>query len=123
MVKDTDGRWICGPEFMVDKTDVKLAILIANAQLAFQEHFFKAVGEKHYDNLAIEKASNVNHQPKTRLAFMRLPDIFTSADIDKAYGYEGNRGNIYSRIKRLKDDGLIQKIRTGEGKGKYRKLA
>ena len=41
MVQDQDGRWICGPDFKVDQTDVKLALLIANTQLAFQEHFCK----------------------------------------------------------------------------------
>lgn len=123
LVQDTDGRWVCGPDFVIDKTDVKLAILIANAQLAFQEHFFKAVGEKHYDNLAIENASNVSHQPKTRLAFMRLPNIFTSEDVDREFGYNGNINSINSKLKRLRDDGLAQKICSGEDKGKYRKLA
>ena len=123
MVKDADGHYMCGPNFMVDKTDVKLAILIANTQLAFQEYFFKAVGERHYDNLAIEKASNVNHQPKTRLAFTRLPNIFTREDVNREFGYNGNINNINSKLKRLRDDGLAQKICSGEDKGKYRKLA
>ena len=123
MVKDKDGRYMCGPNFMVDKIDVRLAILIANSQLAFQEYFFKAVGERHYDNLAIEKASNVNHQPKTRLAFMRLPNIFTREDVNREFGYNGNINNINSKLKRLRDDGLAQKICSGEDKGKYRKLA
>ena len=123
MVQDEDGRWKCGPNFNVDKTDVKLALLIANAQLAFQEHFFKAIGEKHYDNQAIEQASNICHQPKTRLAFMKLPNPFTSEDVDKAYGYEGKKGSICSRLKRLQDDGLARKIRNGVDKGKYQKLA
>ena len=121
MVKEND-RWVCGPDFAVDKTDVKLALLIANAQLAFQEYYFKAVGEKHYDDLATEKASNVRHQQKTLLAYRRLPDIFTSEDVDREYGYDGNKGSICSRLKRLQDDGLAQKIRTGVDKGKYRKL-
>ena len=51
MVQDNDGRWKCGPDFKVDQKDVRLAILIANAQLAFQEHYCKAILEKHYDGL------------------------------------------------------------------------
>lgn len=122
MVEDS-GRWKCGPDFKVDKTDVKLAVVIANAQLAFQEYYCKAILEKHYDNMAAERASNVHHQKKTMLAYLRLPGILTGEDIDREYGYAGNKNSINSRLKRLQDDGLIQKIRTGQYKGKYRKLS
>lgn len=121
MIED-NGKWKCGPDFAVDKTDIKLALLIADAQLAFQEYFFKAVGEKHYDDEAAERASNVRHQRKTLLAFRRLPNPFTSADVKREYGYD-SVGSVCSRLKHLQDDGLIQRIRTGVDKGKYRKLA
>ena len=122
MVQDTDGRWKCGPDFKVDHKDVRLAILIANAQLAFQEHFCKAILEKHYDNQAAEQSSNVRHQKKTWLGYHRLPNPFTSDDVDRCFGYEGKIGSICSRLKRLQDQGLVQKINRGEDKGKYRKL-
>ncbi len=121
MVED-NGKWVCSPDFAVDKTDVKLALLIANAQLAFQEYYFKAIGEKHYDDLATEKASNVRHQQKTLLAYRRLPSLFTSDDVKREYGYD-SVGSVCSRLKHLCDDGLAQKIRQGIDKGKYRKLA
>lgn len=121
MVED-NGHWVCGPDFKVDKTDVRLAILIANAQLAFQEYYCKAILEKHYDNLAAEQASNVRHQQKTWVGYRRLPDVFTSDDVDRCFGYEGKQGSICSKLKRLQDQGLAQKIRTGVDKGKYRKL-
>lgn len=122
MVQDKDGRWKCGPNFKVDKTDVRLAILIANAQLAFQEYWCKSILEKHYDDEIVNQISNIQRQPKTQLAFRRLPNIFTSEDVKKAYGY-CTIGSVCSRLKRLQDDGLAQKIRSGEDKGKYRKLA
>ena len=122
MVQDTDGRWKCGPDFKVDQKDVRLAILIANAQLAFQEHYCKAILEKHYDDLAAAQSSNVRHQNKTWLGYRRLPDIFTSEDVDHSFGYEGKTGSICSRLKRLQDQGLAQKITSGKDKGKYRKL-
>ena len=122
MVQDEDGRWKCGPDFKVDQTDVKLALLIANTQLAFQEYFCKGILEKHYDDLAAERASNVRHQQKTLLAYRRLPNIFTSEDVKREYAYTSS-GSVNSRIKRLQDDGLIQRVRTGADKGKYRKLA
>ena len=118
---ENNGKLICGPDFAVDKTDVKLALLIANAQLAFQEYYFKAIGEKHYDDEAALKASTVRHQRKTLLAYRRLPNPFTSEDVKREYGYD-NVGSVCSRLKHLQDDGLAKKIRSGEYKGKYRKL-
>ena len=122
MVQDTDGKWKCGPDFKVDQKDVRLAILIANAQLAFQEHYCKAILEKHYDDLAAAQSSNVRHKQKTWLGYRRLPNPFTSEDVDKCFGYEGKTGSICSRLKRLQDQGLAQKITSGPDKGKYRKL-
>ena len=122
MVED-DGRYKCPADFKTDKFDRQLALLIVNAHYAFQQHFFLAVGEQYYDNQEMEQASNVRHQQKTLLAYRRLPNPCTSEDVDREYGYGGNRNSINSRIKRLQDDGLIQKIRSGEDKGKYRKLA
>ena len=122
MVQDEDGRWKCGPDFKVDQKDVRLAILIANAQLAFQEHFCKALLEKHYDDLAAAQSSNVRHRNKTWLSYRRLPNPFTSEDVDKCFGYEGKTGSICSRLKRLQDQGLAQKVTSGKDKGKYRKL-
>lgn len=121
MVED-NGKWKCGPDFKVDKKDIQLALLIANAQLAFQEYFFKAIGEKHYDDLATEKASNVRHQQKTLLAYRRLPAVFDSEDVKREYRYD-NMNSVCSRLKRLQDDGLAQKIRKGPDKGKYKKLS
>ena len=120
---EEDGQWKCGTDFKTDRHDRQLALLITQAQLAFQEHFFKAMGEKYYDNRQAAQASSVQHQQKTLLAYRRLSEVFTSDDVDKAYGYNGVKGSICSRLKRLQDDGLAQKIRTGADKGKYRKLA
>ena len=122
MVQDSDGHWKCGPDFKVDQKDVRLAILIANAQLAFQEHYCKAILEKHYDDLAAAQSSNVRHKQKTWLGYHRLPNPFTSEDIDKCFNYDGKTGSICSRLKRLQDQGLAQKITSGKDKGKYRKL-
>lgn len=110
MVQDTDGKWKCGPDFAVDQKDIRLAILIANAQLAFQEHYCKSILEKHYDDLTAEQSSNVRHKQKTWLDYRRLPNPFTSQDVDECFGYEGKAGSICSRLKRLKDQGLAQKI-------------
>ena len=122
MVQDSDGRWKCGPDFKTDKIDRELALLICNAQYTFQQHFFGAIAEQHYENSQTAAAA-ANHrlQQKTILAFHRLPDPFSSEDVMREYGYD-SVGSMCSRLKHLVDDGLAQKIRTGEDKGKYRKL-
>lgn len=121
MVED-GARYKCGENFQPDKFDVQLALLIAKAQLAFQEHYFKAIGEKHYDDQLSQESSGHTHQQKTWIGYRRLPEIFTSQDVDECFGYEGKTGSICSKIKRLVDDGMAQKITKGEDKGKYRKL-
>ena len=122
MVQDEDGYWKCGPGFATDRYDLKLAMLFANAQLAFQKHFFMNIGETYYDSMEMKNASNTNHQQRSMLAFKRLPEVFTTQDVDKCFEYNGNKNSINSKIKRMRDDGLIRKIRSGEDKGKFRKL-
>ena len=121
MVED-GGRYKCGEDFAPDKFDVQLALLIAKAQLAFQEYYFKAIGEKHYDDQLSLESSGRTHQQKTWIGYRRLPNPFSSHDVDVSFGYEGKTGSICSKLKRLVDDGLAQKITKGEDKGKYRKL-
>jgi hypothetical protein len=122
MVED-GGKYKCGPDFAIDKIDIEFALAVCDAQFAFQQLFALPVGEKLYDDLATEQASNVRHQQKTLLAFRRLPDPFSREDVDRVYNYNGNANSINSRIKRLLDEGMIQKIRSGEDKGKYHRLA
>lgn len=119
---DKDGKMVCGPEFKTDKIDRDLVLTLCDAQFAFQQYFFLATGEKLYEDRMTLDASNVRHQQKTLVAYHRLPEVFTSDDVKMCYGYD-NTGSVCSRLKRLQDDGLAQKIKRGEDKGKYRKLA
>ena len=123
MVQDSDGRWKCGPDFKTDRYDQQLALTIVNAHFAFQQLFFLAIGEQYYDNQESEQTTGRVHQQRTWQCYNRLPDPFSPEDVDRCFGYNGKEGCIYSKLKRLQDDGLAQKIRTGEDKGKYRKLA
>ena len=116
------GRYKCPADFKTDKFDRQLAMLIVNAHYAFQQHFFLAIGEQYYDNQEQLQASGRTHQQKTWIGYRRLPNPFTSHDVDICFGYEGKTGSICSKLKRLVDDGLAQKINKGEDKGKYRKL-
>ena len=116
------GRYKCPADFKIDRYDQQLALLIVNAHFAFQQHFFLAVGEQYYDNQEAEQASGRTHQQKTWIGYRRLPNPFNSEDVDICFGYEGKTGSICSKLKRLVDDGLAQKITSGKDKGKYRKL-
>ena len=116
------GRYKCPADFKTDKFDRQLAILIVNAHFAFQQHFFLAVGEQYYDNQEAQQASGRTHQQRTWVGYHRLPNPFTRQDVDECFGYEGNTNCINSKIKRLVDDGMAQKITSGKDKGKYRKL-
>ena len=85
-------------------------------------YYFKAIAEQYYDKMDAKLLSGKNYQGHTALAYSRLPEVFTREDVDKCYGYEGNKNSINSCIKRLQDDGKAQKLRAGQDKGKYRKL-
>ena len=116
------GFWKPGVGFKVDKIDWKLCQLIVNAQYTFQRYFVGPIAEKFHENRAIDSTSNHNLQNRTREAYSKLPKIFTVDDIMNCYGYS-SVGSCCSRLKRLQDDGLAEKIRSGENKGKYRKTA
>jgi hypothetical protein len=119
---EENGYMKPGVGFALDKTDWQLCKLIVNAQLTFQRYFIGPIAEKFYDNKAITEASSHRHQTHTKEAYRKLPQIFDSEDVIRCYEYSGIK-SACSRLKRLQDDGLIKKIRTGEDKGKYQKLA
>ena len=121
MIED-GGRYKCPADFKTDKIDRQIALLIVNAHFAFQQHFFLAVGEQYYDNQEAEQTSGRTHRQKTWIGYRRLPNPFTRQDVDICFGYEGNTNNINSKIKRLVDDGMAQRITKGEDKGKFRKM-
>lgn len=118
---EENGYMKPGVGFNLDSTDWKLCHLIVNAQLTFQRYFIGPIAEKFYDNKAITEASNHRHQTHTKEAYKKLPEIFGMEDVLRCYEYS-SVGSGCTRLKRLQDDGLAKKIRTGENKGKYQKL-
>ena len=118
---EANGYWKCGQDFKTDKVDIDLTLTICDAQFAFQQYFFLGIGEKYYEEQQMNAVTGRHQQRKTILAFGQLPTVFTSDDVKTCYGYD-SQGSVCSCLKRLQDDGLVQKIRTGEDKGKYRKL-
>ncbi len=120
MVQDKDGKFRCGVGFHIDKKDIELALFIAQAQYDLQQYFFYELGQKQHDKHAAA-AGKRKLQSRTTLAFKRLPELFTSSDLKREYGYD-NPNSVTSCLKRLSDDGKIKRIRSGEHKGMYKKL-
>ena len=120
MVQDEKGKFRCGAGFKLDKKDIELAVFLAQAHFDFQQYFFFALGQQQHDKQAA-KVAGKKPQSRMSLCFKRLPEIFTSSDVMREYGYE-NHNSVNSCLKRLQDDGKIKKIRSGEDKGKYRKV-
>ena len=120
MVQDENGKFRCGAGFHIDKKDIELALFIAQAQYDLQQYFFYELGQKLQEKHAANSGRK-KPQSRTMLAFKRLPEIFSSSDLKKEYGYD-NQNSVNSCLKRLCDDGKIKRIRSGEDKGKYKKL-
>lgn len=120
MVQDENGKFRCGAGFHIDRKDIELALFIAQAHYDFQQYFFYELGQKLQEKHAANSRGK-KLQSRTMLAFKRLPEIFSSSDLKKEYDYD-NQNSVNSCLKRLCDDGKIKRIRTGENKGKYKKL-
>ena len=120
MMKDDDGYFKCGAGFHLDKHDIDLAVFIAQAQYDLQQYFFYELG-KNISDKHVARNAGKKLQSRTTLNFKRLPEVFTSSDVIREYGYNNNN-SLYSCLKRLQDDGKIRKIRSGVDKGKYRKM-
>ena len=80
------------------------------------------IAEQYYERMESKLLAGKNYQSHTARAYSQLPAVFTTDDVNRCYGYEGNKNSIYSCLKRLQDDGKAQRIRAGQDKGKYRKL-
>ena len=110
-----DGDYWTG-EFETDEVDWQLAELIVNMQYACQRHYFGAMAEAYFDNKDREIATNVRHQQKTIEAFNRLPEEFTTEDVERCFGTSVS--NAYSKISRMMKDHLIEKMDESVENGK-----
>ena len=107
-----DGDYWCGT-FETDATDWKLAELITNIQYACQRHYFGAMAEAYFDNKLKDASVNVQRKQKTLEAFARLPEEFTTDDVQRCFNLS-SIGAARTRAKRMLDDHLVEK--TGEVK-------
>lgn len=110
-----DGKYWCGT-FDTDDVDWRLAELIVNIQYACQRHFFGAMAEKYFDERMRNASVALRRRQKTAEAFDRLPDEFCADDVVRCFQLNSPDA-ARMRIKRLKDDRLIEKIAVAwEGK-------
>ena len=94
-----NNHWI--GEYEVDETDWKLCELIARIQYATQQQ--------------------KRHQQRSLDGYYKLPDIFTREDVMKCFGYE-NENSVNTKLRRLLEGHLIEKISEGKDKGCYKKV-
>ena len=108
--------------YEVDDTDWKLCELMARIQYATQQHFFGVLAEKYFDDMNNDvQISGKRHQQRSIDGYNRLPDMFTSEDVMKCFGYKENNGACM-KISRLEKEKAIVKIKEGDNAGKYQKL-
>ena len=115
-----EGNYWCG-EFETDDVDWRLTELIVNIQYACQRHYFGAMAEKYFDDQKRDVSVNTRRLPKTIEAFNRLPEEFTTEDIMRCFGLEGE-SSARGRARTLLADHLA--VKTGEFKdnGKVKAL-
>ena len=116
-----DGRYWTG-KYEVDETDWKLCELIARIQYACQQYFFGVLAEKYFDdmNSDVQFTGKRNYQ-KSVDGYNRLPTIFSMDDVGRCFGYN-NINSINTKIRRLKEYNMIERIKNGENKGLFRKI-
>ncbi len=115
-----DGEYFTG-EYEVDDTDWKLCELIARIQYATQQYFFGKMAENYFDAMNNDvQTSGVMHQKKSVNGFNRLPEVFTKVDIVRCFDYNNDEA-VKSKLRRLKEEGYVEKITDGPDKGKFRK--
>ena len=108
--------------YEVDDTDWKLCELMARIQYATQQHFFGVLAEKYFDDMNNDvQITGKRHQQRSIDGYNRLPDMFTSEDVMKCFGYKENNGACM-KISRLEKEKAIIKIKEGDNAGKYQKL-
>ena len=109
--------------YEVDEKDWKLCELIARIQYATQQYFFGVMAEKYFDDMNNDvQTTGKRHQQKSVDGFNSLPDVFTSEDVKRCFGYT-NTNSINSKIRRLVESRHAEKITKGKEKGKYKKKA
>ena len=109
-------------EYEVDDTDWKLCELMARIQYATQQHFFGVMAEKYFDDMNNDvQITGKRHQQKSVDGYNRLPEVFTTDDVVRCFGYKDKKG-VYMKISRLEKDAAIMRIKEGENAGKFMKV-
>ena len=116
-----EGKYWEG-EYEVDDTDWKLCELIARIQYATKQHFFGVMAEKYFDDMNNDvQITGKRHRQPSIDKYNKLPEVFTREDVMTCFGYDKDTA-VYTRIRRLTDNGIAERILTGEDKGKYKKV-
>ncbi len=109
-------EWEKGKSFTIDDQDKELCQLVLNIQYQTQHYFFGKYARQYFDNMNNEANTNRKRRGKTKIAFEHLPETFKIEDVESAF--DTSKDTAYVIVCRLKKDGLIEKLETGD----YKKL-
>ena len=116
-----EGRYWTG-EYETDETDWRLCELIARIQYATQQYFFGVLAEKYFDDMNSDvQISGKHHYQKSVDGYNRLPSEFSSDDVARCFGYD-NVKSIRTKIRRLIEDRMIEKLENTTEKNVYKKV-
>ena len=116
-----EGRYWTG-EYETDETDWRLCELIARIQYATQQYFFGVLAEKYFDDMNSDvQISGKHHYQKSVDGYNRLPSEFSSDDVARCFGYD-NVKSIRTKIRRLIEDRMIEKVENTTEKNVYKKV-
>ena len=108
--------------YEVDDVDWRLCELIARIQYAMQQHFFGTLAEKYFDDMNNDvQFSGKRHHSKSIEGYNRLPEVFTKDDIKRCFGKDTPQ-YVYTKIRRLTDDNLIEEMEDGKFRKKVENL-
>ena len=93
--------------FKVDDTDKALVLLILEIQYRCQKQYFGRYAEEYFNDMQREVTMRVTKEGALEQGFKKLPDTFTTEDVEKAYGLK--KGSEYGYIHRLMKLGYIKR--------------
>jgi hypothetical protein len=80
------------------------------------------MAEKYFDDMNNDvQITGKRHQQKSVDGYNRLPEVFTTDDVVRCFGYKDKKG-VYMKISRLEKDAAIMRIKEGENAGKFMKV-
>jgi len=103
--------------YTIDDTDRRLCSLVLEIQYLTQIHWFYDLHRKYYDKQLSDAAQQKHRTNKFIECFRKLPEVFTTEEFSKTFGYANNRSGQKTLERLIEDKAIKRSMR-----GKYKKL-